>query len=200
MYRARLDYVTVLCAAGQEPVYPVTNIPCLLSLPACEPRAEQRRTQAPFRPTHRGGAVPSTGPPCPRRVAIKQAPCRLRQAGSPEGSPIHRTGRGRKNHPTSGFGARDHRGEASGSGRRLEWRPNTGPSPSEELWGRQGSAAAGGGSRTSDGSCCAPVPVSQRVSGQSDVAGRRFLALIAFCQLPTHRHRLGSCLSRCQVD
>ena len=59
MYRARLDYVTVLCAAGQEPVYPVTNIPCLLSfcLPANRAQSnagpkhpsDQRTTAEPFR-------------------------------------------------------------------------------------------------------------------------------------------------------
>ena len=110
---------------GQDPAHPVTNIhSAVTDLPAS--RAQQHRTQPPFRPTHRGGTVPPTGPPRPRRVATKQTTVPTTPGQPPEGSTIHRTGRGRKNHAPSGFGARRHRGEASGSGRRRVEAPTTG--------------------------------------------------------------------------
>ena len=75
---------------------PCNEHPCLLSLHACEPRARQSRTQPSFRSTHRGGAVPPTGPPRPRRIEFDQATVPITPGRPPEGSTIHRTGRARR--------------------------------------------------------------------------------------------------------
>ena len=155
----------VLCAAGTRPGESCNEHLILLSLPACEPRARQRRTHS---------ALPSDAP---RRPFRKRAH-HVRAASRPDRATVPIT-------PSTawrdrGSIARGARGQPRDKWFRslapprgsvwkrapVEWRPHRRANIVQgAVRGARGGAIAGGGSGTSDGSCCAPVPVSHRGSG-----------------------------------
>ena len=132
----------------------------MLSLPACEPRARQCRTQtalltnAPWRPFHQRGydvcaASRSNKRPCRLRLEIRQRDRRSIARGA------------RRSDHNKWF-----RSEVPPRGsvwKRApeEWRPHRrGNIVQGAVRDAKRAPPLGGGSGTSDGSCCAPVPVS----------------------------------------
>ena len=148
---------------GQEPGNPVTSIRfCGHCLPATRAQSNAG-PDSPFRLTHRGGCSnqgPTTS--APRRERTSNV--LIEPSHQLEGSPIHRTGCARKRprQVISELGTTTGKRLEEGAGRVEAL--STGQHRPRSCEGRQGSAAVGGGSGTSDGSCCAPVPVSHHSS------------------------------------
>ena len=152
-----------LCAVGTRAGESCNEHPfCCHCLPATREQSNAG-PDSPFRLTHRGGRSnkgPTTS--APRRERTSNV--LIEPSHQLEGSPIHRTGRARKR-PRQVVSELD-----TTAGKRLEAgagrveAPSKGQHRPRSCEGRQGSAAVGGGSGTSDGSCCAPVPVSHHSS------------------------------------
>ena len=118
----------------------------------------------PFRVTHCGGRS-ANGPTtsAPRRGRSSAVPITPRPIWRVRGS-IARGARGTTTRQVvSELGTTAGKRLEAGAGK-VE-APSTGQHRPRSCEGRQGSATVGGGSGTSDGSCCAPAPVSHRGNG-----------------------------------
>ena len=153
----------VLCAVGTRAGESCNEHPfCCHCLPATREQSNAG-PDSPFRLTHRGGRSnkgPTTSAPrCDRTSNVLIEP-----SHQLEGSTIHCTGRARKR-PRQVVSELD-----TTAGKRLEAgagrveAPRRGNIVQGAVRGAKGGAAVGGGSGTSDGSCCAPVPVSHHSS------------------------------------
>ena len=150
----------MLCAIGTRAGESCNEHPVLLSLPACEPRARQCRTQTTL-PTNTPRRPFQSGAHHVRATSrSNKRSCRLRlEICQRDRRSIARGARG-NDHDKWFRSWTPPRGSVWKRAPE-EWRPpQRGNTVQGAVRGAKGGAAVGGGSGTSDGSCCAPVPVS----------------------------------------